>query len=127
MYGKITVISLIIWPYPPNTEERVGKEMYSVLFAHPKVEAITTWDFSDGCWLKAPSGFVREDNSEKPSFRMLRKLIHETWETHETLYTDENGFLAFTGFRGGYTLRSEVGSAAFELTEDLQAQLRLSR
>ena len=118
------------WPSTPEGEQRQAaemKEMYSVLFAHPKVEAITTWDFSDGCWLKAPSGFVREDNSEKPSFRMLRKLIHETWETHETLCTDENGFLAFTGFRGGYTLRSEVGSSAFELTEDLHAQLRLSR
>ena len=55
------------WPSTPEGEERQAKEiteMYSILFAHPMVDAITTWDFNDGCWLKAPSGFVREDNSE---------------------------------------------------------------
>ena len=118
------------WPSTPEGEARQAaemEEMYSILFAHPRVEAITTWDFCDGGWLKAPSGFVREDNSEKPSYHMLRKLIHKTWETHETLRTDGDGFLSFTGFKGGYTLRSEAGSADFSLTGEPPAQLRLSR
>ena len=118
------------WPSTPEGEARQAAEMeelYSILFAHPRVEAITTWDFNDGCWLKAPSGFVREDNSEKPSYHMLQKLIHGTWETHETLCTDADGFLSFTGFRGGYALRSEAGTADFSLTEELHAQLRLAR
>ena len=45
------------WPSTPEYEERQAREireMYSILFAHPQVEAITTWDFNDGCWLKAP-------------------------------------------------------------------------
>ena len=99
--------------------------MYSVLFAHPLVEAITTWDFNDGCWLKAPSGFVHADNTEKPSYYALKKLIHETWETHETLTTDSDGYLSFSGFKGGYMLRSPQGSAAFSLKNDLAAQLRM--
>ena len=116
------------WPSTKEGEERQAREiseMYSVLFAHPLVEAITTWDFNDGCWLKAPSGFVREDNSEKPSYHALMKLIHGEWETHETLTTDSEGCLSFTGLKGEYALRSDHGSAVFSLGNDLSGQLTL--
>ena len=96
--------------------------MYSVLFSHPLVEAITTWDFNDGCWLKAPSGFVHEDNSEKPSYSALRQLIHGEWETHETLVTDDYGTLTLTGFKGGYTLRTATGSAEIILDGDTEGR-----
>ena len=116
------------WPSTPEGEERQAREiaeMYAILFAHPQVEAITTWDFNDGCWLKAPSGFVHEDNSEKPSYHALRKLIHGEWETHEELCTDAGGFVSFTGFKGGYTLSTEAGGLSLELTAPLDAQLCL--
>ena len=106
------------WPSTPEGEERQAREateMYSMLFSHPLVEAITTWDFSDGAWLKAPSGLVREDSSIKPAYEALHKLIHETWETHETLRTDADGWVSFTGFRGGYSLRAGQQEAAITL------------
>lgn len=118
------------WPSTPEGEERQAREiteMYSALFAHPLVEAITTWDFNDGCWLKAPSGFVREDNSEKPSYYALQGLIHGAWETHETLTADAEGRVSFNGFKGGYTLRADAGSAAFTLSGDLDTALRLTK
>ena len=118
------------WPSTPEGEERQAREiteMYSVLFAHPLVEAITTWDFNDGCWLKAPSGFVHEDNSEKPSYYALQELIHGKWETHETLITDAEGFVSFSGFRGGYTVQTENISAAFDLTDSTDVQISLNR
>ena len=117
------------WPSTPEGEERQAREiseMYSVLFAHPLVEAITTWDFNDGCWLKAPSGFVHLDNSEKPSWYALRELIHGAWETLESLVTDENGFLSFSGFKGDYTVQADAGSAAFTLSADTETRLTLS-
>ena len=117
------------WPSTPEGEERQAREiteMYSILFAHPLVEAITTWDFNDGCWLKAPSGFVREDNSEKPSYHALKKLIHETWETHETATTDAEGCLSFTGFKGGYSLQSSAGTASFDLSGSIDMQVKLT-
>ena len=117
------------WPSTPEGEERQAweiAEMYSVLFSHPLVEAITTWDFNDGCWLKAPSGFVHEDNSLKPSYEALRELIHGTWETHENLVTDANGFLSFSGFRGDYTVQAAGGSARFTLDRDQDKQLVLN-
>lgn len=116
------------WPSTPEGEERQAREiseMYSVLFAHPLVEAITTWDFNDGCWLKAPSGFVREDNSEKPSYYALQKLIHGDWETHQTLTTDENGCLDFTGFKGGYALKADGKTATLDLKDAVSASLTL--
>ena len=116
------------WPSTPEYEERQAREiseMYTILFSHPLVEAITTWDFNDGCWLKAPSGFVHEDNSEKPSYHALKKLIHEDWETHETLVTDGEGFLTLTGFRGGYTLRTAAGEAELALEGDTEGQIVL--
>ena len=118
------------WPSTPEGEERQAKEiteMYSILFAHPMVDAITTWDFNDGCWLKAPSGFVHEDNTEKPAYSALEKLIHGTWESHEALMTDTEGFVTFTGFKGGYHIHSDKGNASFNLTGTLDDQICLSR
>lgn len=117
------------WPSTPEYEERQAREiteMYTILYSHPLVEAITTWDFNDGCWLKAPSGFVHEDNSEKPSYRALKKLIHEDWETHETLTADADGIITFTGFRGGYTLQTEAGKAEITLDGDTEARIVLA-
>ena len=116
------------WPSTPEGEERQAREiseMYTVLFSHPLVEAITTWDFNDGCWLKAPSGFVHADNTLKPSYEALKQLIHGDWETHETLVTDAEGCLSFTGFKGGYTLQAGNSKAGFTLDHDLDSQLIL--
>ena len=116
------------WPTTEEGEARQEKEvteMYSVLFAHPLVQAITTWDFIDGSWLGAPSGLVRKDNSEKPAYRALEGLIHGAWETHETAETDADGCLSFTGFKGGYALTAENGGASFALREDMNEQLIL--
>ena len=117
------------WPSTPEGEERQAREiteMYSVLFSHPLVEAITTWDFNDGCWLKAPSGFVHEDNSEKPSYHALKQLIHGEWETHETLTADAEGWVTFTGFKGAYRLASGGRKADIELHDELCASVELS-
>ncbi len=119
------------WPSTPEGEERQvrqWKEMYETLFAHPQVEAITGWDFADGAWLHAPSGLLRSDNSEKPSYRELKRLVKEEWHTDETIVTDENGYATLTGFRGEYAFDAagKKGSgclkkAACEITVVLKA------
>ena len=118
------------WPSTPEGEERQAREiaeMYTILFSHPLVEAITTWDYSDGCWLKAPSGFVHEDNSKKPSWYALQGLIHGDWETRETLTADGDGCVSFAGFKGNYLLETVAGSTALSLENDLDGTVRLSR
>ena len=116
------------WPTTPEGEERQAREiseMYTELFRHPLVEAITTWDFIDGLWLHAPSGFLRLDGSEKPSYHALHDLIHGAWETHETLTTDAEGCLRFTGFRGDYTLKADGAAASLALPSDKDETIRL--
>jgi endo-1,4-beta-xylanase len=94
------------WPTTPDGEERQAKEMvlhYKTLFSHPAVESITYWDFKDGQWLGAPSGFLRKDGSEKPAYKEIRKLIKEEWWTAPKDYVaDESGAINVTGFLGEY-------------------------
>ena len=116
------------WPTTPEGEERQAREMaemYTALFSHPAVEAITAWDFVDGGWLKAPSGLVRADGSEKPSYFALQKLIHGNWETHEQLTTDEEGRVSFSGFKGGYALTLDGKKAALDLNGDMDQTVTL--
>ena len=118
------------WPTTPEGEERQAREveeMYRTLFAHPQVEAITAWDFTDRCWLNAPAGFLRRDGSEKPSYQVLRRLIHGEWETHTGAVTDENGFVEVTGFRGDYRLSSDEGGAQLQLLADGAQTVTLGR
>lgn len=111
------------WPTTPEGEARQlaeVEEMYSLLFAHPQVEAITVWDAVDGKWLGAPSGLLRADNSKKPAYDRLNTLINQEWHTDTTLRTNEEGQVELTGFRGDYEISYQGKTAAFTLTKDSQ-------
>ena len=116
------------WPSTPEGEERQANEiedMYRLLFANPKVEAITTWDFKDGAWLKAPSGFLRLDNSRKPSFERLKKLVKEEWWTNTTVVTDARGYAQVEAFKGDYRISSADLAANVSLTDNEQTEVLL--
>ena len=107
------------WPTTPQGEERQAREMeemYRVLFAHPMVEGITNWDATDGKWLGAPSGVLREDNTAKPAYELLDRLINREWTTDIEVRTDSEGQVRFDGMRGSYELSCEGKRAAFELS-----------
>lgn len=109
------------WPSTPEGEirqEKEWKEMYETLFAHPSVEAITGWDFADGAWLHAPSGLIREDNTVKPSYNTLKRLIHEDWHTCKDASTDSNGSVSIEGFRGDYIIKCNGKTGTFKLGKD---------
>ena len=107
------------WPSTPEYEERQAwemEQMYRTLFAHPLVEAIINWSFCDaGAWLHAPAGLLREDGTVKPAYNRLYHLIREEWWTEDTLRTDSDGCLTFTGFRGDYELTCGVLTTSFSL------------
>jgi GH35 family endo-1,4-beta-xylanase len=93
------------WPSTPEFELRQAenlRDMYSVLFAHPLVQGITQWDFTDGAWLGAPSGVIRADGTIKPAYEMLDRLVNKEW--HSTLLTQTNseGEVELSGYRGEY-------------------------
>lgn len=117
------------WPTTPEGEERQAREieeMYRVLFSHPQVKAITTWDYRDGAWLKAPSGFLRLDNSVKPSYTMLKDLVRSEWWTDTSVTTDKDGYAVIDAFKGDYSLSFEGKKAAVTFTDDSETKVKLT-
>ncbi|MBS3762543.1 MAG: endo-1,4-beta-xylanase [Planctomycetes bacterium] len=93
------------WPSTAEGEKRQRKYVeafYTILFSHPSVEAITWWDFRDGCWKNAPAGLLRRDLTPKPAYERLHELIHSEWKTATNLTTDSNGEISLNGFYGKY-------------------------
>ncbi|MCL2810205.1 MAG: endo-1,4-beta-xylanase [Treponema sp.] len=106
------------WQTTPQGEERQSKElieMYEILFSHPKVEAITNWSGGDDAWLHAPAGFLRIDNSEKPSYKVLKTKIENEWRTETTLQSADDGCISLEGFKGTYEISYMDKKAIFNL------------
>ncbi len=96
------------WPSTPQGEERQAQEVvthYKTLLARPLVTGITWWDMTDGGWLNAPAGLLRQDQSPKPAYDELLKLVKGEWWLASTKFiTDAHGQLTFDGFPGEYEL-----------------------
>jgi GH35 family endo-1,4-beta-xylanase len=110
------------WTTAPQGEDRQAQEAlqhYQTLFAHPLVEGITWWDLSDGGWLNAPAGLIREDGSTKPAYEELLKLVKGEWWTAPTrLASDSNGKIRFPGFLGEYELTYSGKHKLFSITKE---------
>jgi endo-1,4-beta-xylanase len=102
------------WPSTPEGEAAqaaYGVQLYTLLFSHPAVEAITWWDFADhNAWQGAPAGMLRADMSPKPLYERLMALIHGEWSTRVRAHTDETGVLRCRCFYGIHTIRVTLAS-----------------
>ena len=109
------------WPTTPEGEQRQAQEVvlhYKTLFAHPAVQSITWWDLSDGGWLHAPAGLLRSDQSIKPAYAGLLRLVKgEWWYPATRLTTDANGQFTFGGFLGEYELSLSDRKVIFPLDQ----------
>jgi len=112
------------WPTTPEGEERQANEwetMMRILFENPCVEAVTGWDFTDGAWLKAPSGFITLDNRKKPAYDRLYSMIKGEWWTDTEVRTDDKGIVKVQGVRGDYLFEKDGKSAAVKLDKTSNA------
>jgi GH35 family endo-1,4-beta-xylanase len=94
---------------PPSTPEGERFQMeeltriYTLLFSHPAVEAVTYWDLSDkGAWYGVPAGLLRADMSPKPAYEALRNLIRKEWATNCQVSAGADGRAGLRAFRGDY-------------------------
>lgn len=88
-----------------------GSQLYTVLFSHPAVQAITWWDFADfGSWQGAPSGLLRKDMTPKPLYDWLMDAFHRRWTTHEKVATDDAGCVTLRAFYGDYAVTARLPS-----------------
>lgn len=114
------------WPTTPEGEQRqleYGRKLYTVLFSHPAVDAITWWDFSDrNSWAGAPAGLIRADMTPKPLYDWLMEAFHERWSTDVVVKSDASGLVKVRGFYGDYELSATDSSGA-----ELQSQLSFAK
>lgn len=96
----------------PEGEERQAEQtakFYLALFAHPAVQAITWWDFSDhGAWQRAPAGWLRRDMSPKPVYERMKSLIRDDWWTKVSGQPDASGQLRTRAFHGHHRVTVEL-------------------
>ena len=103
--GNEDVANWVTTPVGEAAQARYVAELYTVLFSHPAIRAITWWDFSDlHAWKGAPAGFLRKDMSSKPVYDELFKLIRGKWWTRENRVTDAFGKINLRIFRGTHTI-----------------------
>jgi GH35 family endo-1,4-beta-xylanase len=111
------------WRTLPEREVWQAREVvrfYTMLFAHPAVEAVTWWDFSDfGAWQGAPAGFLRTDMSPKPAYEELLRLVRKEWWTRTTVRTAEDGAATVRGFLGSYRVTAAAGGRKAAIDADL--------
>ncbi|MCE5326766.1 MAG: endo-1,4-beta-xylanase [Planctomycetaceae bacterium] len=118
------------WPSTPEGLKRQAVqavEVYTTLFSHPSVEAITWWDFAEHrSWMNAPSGLLTADMTPKPAYTALMNLIKKKWWTPpQALTTDAAGRAAFHGYLGDYEIITPAGAAAFEVAASGKAAVEV--
>lgn len=119
---KIQITEMTTPAYSNDAEDEevqaeLIKNLYSVYFSHPALEAVIYWNLVDGYAAFAPQGdmsagenkffggLMRFDMSEKPSFRVLRDLFTKEWHTETSVCSDRHGKASFRGFYGDYDMK----------------------
>lgn len=119
-YGKfglpIQITETTILSYSNTAEDEeiqaeIIKNLYKIWFSHPNMEAIVYWNLVEG--YLGPildmtqgenyyyGGFMRNDFTVKPVYKVLYDLIHKEWHTKETVTGNE---INFKGFYGEYKI-----------------------
>lgn len=130
-FGKpIQVTEITIPAYSKAAEDEelqaeIIKNLYSIWFSHPNMEAAIYWNLVDGYAAFAPQGdmtfgenyyhgaLVRFDMSPKPAYYALKKLIHETWKTNLSLDSGAGNAVNMKGFYGNYEVEVTANGKTF--------------
>ncbi len=104
-----------------DLQAEIIKNLYTIWFSHPAMEAVIYWNLVDGYAYNAEpgdftagenitrAGLMRFDMTMKPAYHTIRKLFHETWHTEAELDSGEGNTVEFRAFRGDYDLEIDVG------------------
>lgn len=126
---KIQITEMTIPAYSDSEEDEniqaeLIRNLYTVFFSHPAMEAIIYWNVVDGYAAFAPQGDMtvgeniyfggirRFDMTEKPASKTIKELFTKVWHTETEAVTDENGEVKLRGFCGEYNM--EIYSAGKE-------------
>ncbi len=123
---RIQITEMTIPAYSPEPEDEevqaeLIRNLYTLFFSHPAMEAIIYWNLPDGYAAYAPQGdmssgenayyggLLNYDLSEKKAYGVIRDLFGKKWRTETQCVTDMDGTAHFRGFYGAYTLEIMIG------------------
>ena len=98
----------------------VARNLYRLWFSIKPMMGITWWNVVDDCGAPGEptiSGLFTRDMEPKPSFYALNKLINDEWKTRLSVKADEQGRIAFRGFKGNYRITYTDASGASKTAE----------
>lgn len=115
----LSITEMTVPAYSKDAEDEdiqaeILRNLYRIYFSHPAMESVIYWNIIDGYAAFAPQGdmtvgenyyhgaLLRFDLSEKPAYKMLKKLIHEEWHTEDNVHTSASGQADLKGFFGEY-------------------------
>lgn len=99
-----------------DVQAEMLRQLYSIYFSHPAMEAVIYWNLVDGYAAFAPlgdmtagenkyhGGLMNHDMTEKPAFKVLYDLFHNQWHTKAQTVTDYGGVAKLRGFYGDYDM-----------------------
>ena len=107
---QITEMTIPAYSKDPGDEAVQGeivRNLYSIWFSHPAMEAIIYWDLSDAyTWLpKSLGSLCRSDMSPKPAYNAICDLFGREWRTNFDREA-AGGRLSFRGFCGTYEVEA---------------------
>ena len=119
---QITEVTIPAYSDSAEDEEiqaTILRNLYSLWFSHPAMEAIIYWNLIDGFAAFAPQGdmtagenyyyggMLRYDFTPKPAYYAIKDLFQKEWHTELTRETVGSEF-EFKGFYGDYELEITV-------------------
>ena len=114
-------------------QEFLTEKLYRIWFSHPAVNAITYWNIVDqtaagsvvdGGENRFKGGLLNYDMSERPAFKVLRRLIKEEWTSSGTLEFDRDDQNKLYGFYGDYDLEIRTDKGTFNKSVMLSSHAR---
>lgn len=136
---QITELTFPAYRYTVEDEDiqaEILRNIYSIWFSHPAMEAIIYWNLVDGFAAGAEpgdmeagenyyrGGLIRHDFTPKPSYYVLKELFEKTWRTNLSLDSENSDELMFKGFYGEYELVVTAGDKTVTRTFHLDKQYK---
>ena len=123
-------------------QAKLIENLYKLWFSHPAMSAIIYWNFADGYAHGAKpgdmntaenryrGGLLNFDMSPKPAYKVLKKLIHETWKTNLSLDSGSGNKVNMRGFYGEYsitaTANGKTAEAKVHLTKGAENNFKIT-
>ncbi len=83
------------------------RNLYRMWFSIENMMGITMWNVVDDCGAPGEptlSGLFTRDMQPKPAYHAVNNLINKEWKTNIKTKADNNGNVAFRGFKGKYEI-----------------------